>query len=167
VNIKLVIAALTAAVAGIAACSSARAGGTPHGDHPEWNRLTLTVDQQASGIVSLAKQSGACDNTSYTVKWALFPYGPPLIAAASSGQIDLGDVGNVPYHRRRQAPRLQDRRRRGAGRPQDPVGRRAAHPQDLEHHHLARPAREEDRRAHRQLSPRLPAQRHPKRRPHP
>jgi len=96
VNTRLVIAALAVAAAGIAACSSARAGDTPHGDHSEWNRLTLTVGQQASGIVTLAKDSGAFDDTSYTVKWALFPYGPPLVAAASSGQIDIGDVGNVP-----------------------------------------------------------------------
>ncbi|MDT4946319.1 MAG: sulfonate transport system substrate-binding protein [Pseudonocardiales bacterium] len=81
-----------------AACSSADAnsGATGKGDHPEWSGLTLTVGQQASGIVTLAKQSGAFDNTSYKVKWALFPYGPPLVAAASSGQVDIGDVGNVP-----------------------------------------------------------------------
>jgi hypothetical protein len=95
VNTRLVIV-LAATVAGIAACSSARAGDTPYGDHPEWNRLTLAVGQQASGIVTLAKESSAFDGTSYTVKWALFPYGPPLVAAASSGQIDIGDVGNVP-----------------------------------------------------------------------
>ena len=90
-----VLMVLAAAVAGITACSSAGAD-KPHGDHPEWNRLTLTVGQQASGIVTLAKESGAFDDTSYKVKWALFPYGPPLVAAASSAQIDIGDVGNVP-----------------------------------------------------------------------
>jgi sulfonate transport system substrate-binding protein len=95
VKIKLFLV-LAVAVAGIVACSSADAGSTSHGDHPEWSRLTLTVGQQASGIVTLAKESGAFDGTSYTVNWALFPYGPPLVAAASSGQIDIGDVGNVP-----------------------------------------------------------------------
>jgi sulfonate transport system substrate-binding protein len=86
---------LTVAVAGLVACSSAAAD-KPHGDHPEWNGLTLTVGQQASGIVTLAKESGAFDGVSYHVRWALFPYGPPLVAAASAGRIDVGDVGAVP-----------------------------------------------------------------------
>jgi sulfonate transport system substrate-binding protein len=90
----LVAGALAATV--VTACSSGAGADKPHGDHPEWNGLTLTVGQQASGIVTLAKESGAFDNTSYTVKWAQFPYGPPLVAAASAGQIDLGDVGDVP-----------------------------------------------------------------------
>ena len=94
-NTKVLMVLAAVAVAGITACSSAGAD-KPHGDHPEWNRLTLTVGQQASGIVTLAKESGAFDDTSYKVKWALFPYGPPLVAAASSAQIDIGDVGNVP-----------------------------------------------------------------------
>jgi sulfonate transport system substrate-binding protein len=88
--------AITAVVPLAVACSSADANTGSKGDHPEWSNLTLTVGQQASGIVTLAKESGAFDNTSYKVKWALFPYGPPLVAAASSGQVDIGDVGNVP-----------------------------------------------------------------------
>ena len=81
-----------------AACSSASADSSPKtkGDNPEWSGLTLTVGQQASGIVTLAKESGAFANTAYKVNWALFPYGPPLVAAASAGQIDIGDVGDVP-----------------------------------------------------------------------
>ncbi|MBN9621176.1 MAG: aliphatic sulfonate ABC transporter substrate-binding protein [Actinobacteria bacterium] len=93
----LLAVTLAAATVGLAACSSAGAGtAKPTGPHPEWRGLTLTVGQQASGIVTLAKESGAFADTPYQVKWALFPYGPPLVAAASSGQVDIGDVGAVP-----------------------------------------------------------------------
>lgn len=92
---KFSTASLAVGLLALTACTSAAAE-KPHGDHPEWNGLTLTVGQQASGIVTLAKESGAFDDTSYKVKWALFPYGPPLVAAASAGQVDIGDVGDVP-----------------------------------------------------------------------
>lgn len=57
---------------------------------------TLVIGQQSSGIVSLVRDSHALDGAPYTVKWAVFPFGPPLVAAAAAGQIDLGDVGDVP-----------------------------------------------------------------------
>jgi sulfonate transport system substrate-binding protein len=60
------------------------------------SRPTLIVGQQESGIVSLFKQSGALNGAAYNVKFAYFPYGPPLVQAAAAGQIDLGDVGDVP-----------------------------------------------------------------------
>lgn len=60
------------------------------------SKLTLVVGQQESGIVSLFKQSGALNGAAYDVKFAYFPYGPPLVQAAAAGQIDLGDVGDVP-----------------------------------------------------------------------
>lgn len=61
-----------------------------------WSALTFTIGQQANGILTLAKESGVFAHTPYTVKWDLFSYGPPLVEAASAGDIDLGDVGDVP-----------------------------------------------------------------------
>ncbi len=60
------------------------------------SKPTFVVGQQESGIVSLFKQSGALNGADYNVKFAYFPFGPPLVQAAAAGQIDLGDVGDVP-----------------------------------------------------------------------
>jgi sulfonate transport system substrate-binding protein len=60
------------------------------------SKPTLVIGQQQSGIVSLVKDSGALNGAPYNIKWAVFPFGPPLVQAAAAGQIDLGDVGDVP-----------------------------------------------------------------------
>jgi sulfonate transport system substrate-binding protein len=84
--------------AALAACgsSSAAVGGNSDGANPEWKDLTFTIGEQSDGIKSLASASGAFDDASYKVKWAKFDYGPPLVAAAGSGDVDLGMVGAVP-----------------------------------------------------------------------
>ncbi|MDT5154738.1 MAG: sulfonate transport system substrate-binding protein, partial [Mycobacterium sp.] len=48
------------------------------------------------GGEELAKVTGAFDDAPYKVKFARFDYGPPLVQAAASGDIDLGSVGTVP-----------------------------------------------------------------------
>lgn len=87
-----------ALAAGLAACGSAKAdvGGASDGANPEWKKLTFTIGEQSDGIKSLASASGAFDDASYKITWAKFDYGPPLVAAASAGDIDLGMVGSVP-----------------------------------------------------------------------
>ena len=90
-----ILAALAAAsvlTAGAAACSSGAKSGTAGSA----GKPTLVIGQQSSGIVSLVRDSHALDGAAYNVKWAVFPFGPPLVAAAAAGQIDLGDVGDVP-----------------------------------------------------------------------
>jgi sulfonate transport system substrate-binding protein len=89
-SLALTLAALGATVA-LSAC-----GSSAEGDSGSAAKPTLVVGQQASGIVSLVKDSGALDGAPYNVKFALFPFGPPLVQAAAAGQIDLGDVGDVP-----------------------------------------------------------------------
>lgn len=65
--------------------------------HPEWSKYTFTIgDNGGDGSEALAKITGAFDSASYKVKFARFTYGPPLIQAAASGDIDLGSVGDVP-----------------------------------------------------------------------
>ena len=91
-----ILAALAAAAAltgTAAACSSAAAQSAEPGSA---DKPTLVIGQQSSGIVSLVRDSHALDGAPYTVKWAVFPFGPPLVAAVAAGQIDLGDVGDVP-----------------------------------------------------------------------
>ena len=86
---------ITASLLALAAagCSSTSGGGTSAAGS---DKPTLVIGQQSSGIVSLVRDSHALDGAPYNVKWAVFPFGPPLVAAAAAGQIDLGDVGDVP-----------------------------------------------------------------------
>ncbi|MBO9522425.1 MAG: aliphatic sulfonate ABC transporter substrate-binding protein [Nocardioidaceae bacterium] len=97
---KKLLAALAALAlsAGLAGCGSNddKVGGATAGDHPEWKKLTFTVGEQSDGIKTLISTSGAFDDVSYKIKFAKFDYGPPLVAAAGAGDIDLGMVGSVP-----------------------------------------------------------------------
>ena len=88
---------------------SGTAGNT---SHPEWSQYTFTLgDNGGDGSEELAKITGAFDDAPYKVKFARFDYGPPLVQAAASGDIDLGYVGDRPAdHRRGEGVRLQDRR---------------------------------------------------------
>lgn len=89
----------------LAACSSPSAGpqgalskpSTSAAAHPEWSQYTFTLgDNGGDGSEELAKVTGAFDDAPYKVKFARFDYGPPLVQAAASGDIDLGSVGTVP-----------------------------------------------------------------------
>lgn len=92
--------ALTGALAGCGASSQAAplaksSGGTSA--HPEWSKYTFTIgDNGGDGSEALAKITGAFADAPYKVKFARFTYGPPLVQAAASGDIDLGAVGDVP-----------------------------------------------------------------------
>ncbi|WP_216900577.1 ABC transporter substrate-binding protein [Nocardia alni] len=98
--------ALVAAVGILAACGSTSSGsaGKPlagtfgsNAGHPEWSNYTFTLgDNGGDGSEALAAITGAFDKAPYKVKFARFTYGPPLVQAAASGDIDLGSVGDVP-----------------------------------------------------------------------
>ncbi|WP_370095708.1 aliphatic sulfonate ABC transporter substrate-binding protein [Streptacidiphilus sp. MAP12-20] len=94
-----------ALVSTLTACSTASqaaaplsgASGSSAAAHPEWSQYTFTVgDNGGDGSEALSKITGVFDNAPYKVKFARFTYGPPLIQAAASGEIDLGSVGDVP-----------------------------------------------------------------------
>ncbi|MDT5241071.1 MAG: sulfonate transport system substrate-binding protein, partial [Mycobacterium sp.] len=72
--------------------------GSPGSDsHPEWSQYTFTIgDNGGDGSEELAKITGVFDAAPYKVKFARFDYGPPLVQAAATGDIDLGSVGDVP-----------------------------------------------------------------------
>jgi sulfonate transport system substrate-binding protein len=89
----------------LVACSSSKApdaplssaGGSTGASHPEWGQYTFTIgDNGGDGNEELAKLTGAFDDAPYKVKFARFDYGPPLVQATASGDIDLGSVGDVP-----------------------------------------------------------------------
>jgi sulfonate transport system substrate-binding protein len=86
---------LTGALSGCGGKSDAKTAAQK--DHPEWSKLTITIaDNGGDGSEELSKASGVFDDAAYDVKFARFDFGPPLVAAAQSGDIDLGYVGNVP-----------------------------------------------------------------------
>ena len=81
-----------AAVVVAVAFAAATAQGSTTSSKP-----TFVIGQQTSGIISLVKDSHAFDGAPYTIKWAVFPFGPPEVEAISAGQVDLGtDIGDVP-----------------------------------------------------------------------
>jgi sulfonate transport system substrate-binding protein len=95
------VAALTACGGGSSSKSSAPLSDyKPAGsssDQSSWSKFTFTIgDNGGDGSEQLAKLSGVFDSAKYKVKFAHFTYGPPLIQAAASGDIDLGSVGDVP-----------------------------------------------------------------------
>ncbi|MBU3067120.1 ABC transporter substrate-binding protein [Nocardia sp. NEAU-G5] len=96
--------ALAAAVTTLAACGSSGAGTAKplaktfgSANHPEWSNYTFTIgDNGGDGSEGLAALTGVFDNAPYKVKFARFTFGPPLVQAAASGDLDLGSVGDVP-----------------------------------------------------------------------
>ncbi|MFG3013736.1 ABC transporter substrate-binding protein [Streptomyces cinerochromogenes] len=71
--------------------------GSSDAKHPEWAKYTFTIgDNGGDGSQELARITGVFDNAPYKVRFARFTFGPPLVQAAASGDIDLGSVGDVP-----------------------------------------------------------------------
>jgi sulfonate transport system substrate-binding protein len=99
-------ALLLVAASAVSACGGASkaaslplSGYQPAGSTSDaaWTQYTFTIgDNGGDGSEQLAKLSGVFDNAPYKVKFAHFTYGPPLVQAAASGDIDLGSVGDVP-----------------------------------------------------------------------
>ena len=87
-----------AAVAGLAACSSA-SGNTEavrSDGSVDLSKVTLTIGDQKGGSQALLKASGTHGRTPYKIEWKSFTSGPPLLEALNAGAIDLGGVGNTP-----------------------------------------------------------------------
>jgi sulfonate transport system substrate-binding protein len=102
------VIALLAAAGTLAACSSsqdpASSSGKPLSNfdpgaasHHAWSKYTFVIgDNGGDGSEALAQITGVFDKAPYKVTFARFTYGPPLVQAAASGDIDLGVVGDVP-----------------------------------------------------------------------
>jgi sulfonate transport system substrate-binding protein len=101
--------ALLAAMGTLAACGGASSAATSSGKplsnfdasvsarHPQWSKYTFVIgDNGGDGSEVLSQITGIFDKAPYKVKFARFTYGPPLVQAAASGDIDLGVVGDVP-----------------------------------------------------------------------
>jgi sulfonate transport system substrate-binding protein len=99
--------ALIAAAGTLAACSASSASTSaakPLSDfqpgaasHKAWSKYTFVIgDNGGDGSQALSQITGVFDKAPYKVTFARFTYGPPLVQAAASGDIDLGSVGDVP-----------------------------------------------------------------------
>jgi sulfonate transport system substrate-binding protein len=100
--------AAVAAASALAACSSTNAATTtsskPLGNFQasaasqhSWSKYTFVIgDNGGDGSQALSQITGVFDEAPYKVTFARFTYGPPLVQAAASGDIDLGSVGDVP-----------------------------------------------------------------------
>ena len=100
--------ALLAAASALAACSSSSAatssarplsgfGASVAAKNPQWSKYAFVIgDNGGDGSQALAQITGVFASAPYKVTFARFTYGPPLIQAAASGDIDLGSVGDVP-----------------------------------------------------------------------
>jgi sulfonate transport system substrate-binding protein len=105
---RTAVIALLAAAGTLTACTSG--SGTSSGakvlssfdastvaQHSDWSQYTFTIgDNGGDGSQALAQMTGVFDKAPYKVRFARFTYGPPLVQAAASGDIDLGVVGDVP-----------------------------------------------------------------------
>lgn len=58
----------------------------------------LRIGYQKAGLLALAKLQGVVEKRfpGTNVKWAEFPYGPPLLEALNAGSLDFGYTGNAP-----------------------------------------------------------------------
>jgi sulfonate transport system substrate-binding protein len=101
--------ALLAAAGALAACGSGSAATTTAdskplsgfqpaaASHHAWSKYTFVIgDNGGDGSQALSQITGVFDQAPYKVTFARFTYGPPLVQAAASGDIDLGVVGDVP-----------------------------------------------------------------------
>jgi sulfonate transport system substrate-binding protein len=101
--------ALLAAAGALAACSSSANAAPSSGSKPlsgfdpsaashhEWSKYSFVIgDNGGDGSQALSQITGVFAKAPYKVTFARFTYGPPLVQAAASGNIDLGVVGDVP-----------------------------------------------------------------------
>ena len=86
---------LTACGGGASASSSAPVPSTVSA--AQLKGVTLRVgDQSGNSAQALLRASGELDNVPYTIQWATFTSGPPMLQADAAGALDLGQVGNTP-----------------------------------------------------------------------
>jgi len=73
----------------LAGCSSPSPGDSGSG-------VVLRVGDQLQGLKSLLDGAGEGEPKGYTIKWANFVSGPPIIAAQTGGSLDVGWMAETP-----------------------------------------------------------------------
>jgi sulfonate transport system substrate-binding protein len=81
--------------------ASAAAGLVPTAGRAQTSPVSeLRIGYQKNGVLLVAKQQQLLEKRfaaqGITVKWAEFPFGPPLLEALSAGSLDYGTTGDAP-----------------------------------------------------------------------
>jgi len=90
----LAVAAAALLAGMLAGCAGSGSDGGTSGSGS--SQVTLILGDQANGLQTLMKASGALDGTSYQVKWAEFQGAAPLFQAMQGGQVDTGYAADLP-----------------------------------------------------------------------
>jgi sulfonate transport system substrate-binding protein len=65
--------------------------------NPAWSKFHFVIaDNGGDGNQALGSLLGTFKSASYSVSYARFSFGPPLVQALVSGKADIGSVGDVP-----------------------------------------------------------------------
>jgi sulfonate transport system substrate-binding protein len=84
------------ALVALALSSSAEAASTRTAKAVSLNGVTITFGDQLKEFQSIFAATGALKGAPYTVNWANFVGGPPIIAAETGGSVDIGDMAETP-----------------------------------------------------------------------
>src|SRR6478672_9552862 len=60
--------------------------------------VVLRVASQKGGTKALFLASGALEGVPYTIEWSEFPAAQHLLEALGAGAVDVGAVGDAPFH---------------------------------------------------------------------
>ena len=86
----------SAGSAGAAAATTAATTSTVQGSSSGGDPTLVVGDQAGTGQQALLTAAGLLHKLPFTVKFADFTSGPPILEALSSGSLDIGGVGNAP-----------------------------------------------------------------------
>ena len=93
---RAVVVGLVALALLAAGCSSVPRSRPPVQPPADPTGVVLRVGDQKGGVQSLLRAANLLGGTPYRIEWTTFTAGPPLIEAARSGAIDIGQTGNTP-----------------------------------------------------------------------
>jgi len=93
---RAVVVGLVALALLAAGCSSVPRSRPPVQPAADPTGVVLRVGDQKGGVQSLLRAANLLAGTPYRIEWTTFTAGPPLIEAARSGAIDIGQTGNTP-----------------------------------------------------------------------
>jgi len=86
----------TALLAGLAVSVTATTASAGTSRTPSLNGVTITFGDQLKEFQTIFAATDALKGAPYTVNWANFIGGPPVIAAETGGSVDIGDMAETP-----------------------------------------------------------------------
>jgi sulfonate transport system substrate-binding protein len=90
------LAGLTAGTVAAALPTSGASAAAHSSSAPSLAGVTISFGDQLKEYQTIFKATNALAGSAYSVDWANFIGGPPVIAAETSGSVDLGDMAETP-----------------------------------------------------------------------